>query len=138
MGVTLTDITAADFIEKENRITVYYNYETKNTLSLSLNTKINGCIETIENIYIIANTLEREIYEFFGIFFKNHSNLRKLLLDYNFSGKPFLKSFPLPGYYEFKFSMKKILSFLTISLPQELRIMEFFNSWTCASNQNDW
>jgi NADH-quinone oxidoreductase subunit C len=54
--------------------------------------------------------LEREVHEFFGIFFYLNKDLRHLLLDYGFKGFPLLKDFPLSGFVDviYNDNIKKI------------------------------
>jgi len=58
----------------------------------------------------------------FGIFIKNHPDLRRILTDYNFLGSPLRKDFPLNGYLEVRYDEDlKIISIEPIELTQELR-----------------
>jgi len=51
-------------------------------------------------IWAIADFFEREAFDLFGILFKGHPDLRRILTDYGFVGHPFRKDFPLEGYVE--------------------------------------
>jgi NADH:ubiquinone oxidoreductase subunit C len=66
----------------------------------------------------------------FGIFFKNHKDLRRILTDYKFDGHPLRKDFPLSGYTEVRYdeSEKRVL-IETIELPQDFRYFNFENPW---------
>ena len=55
---------------------------------------------SITSIFSGASWWEREIYDFFGIYFNNNKDLRRILTDYGFKGHPLRKDFPLCGYYE--------------------------------------
>ena len=55
---------------------------------------------TISGFYISADWLEREVYDFFGVSFFLHKNLRRILTDYGFFGYPMRKSFPLVGFLD--------------------------------------
>lgn len=58
----------------------------------------------------------------FGIFFKNHFDLRRILTDYGFEGFPFRKDFPLSGYVELRYdSEKRIVIYDLLELTQEFR-----------------
>ena len=48
--------------------------------------------------------LEREVWDFFGVFFIYHNDLRRLLSDYGFTGHALLKDFPLSGFFDVRFS----------------------------------
>ena len=57
-------------------------------------------IDSIVSIYLAANWYERERWDMFGVNFKNHPDLRRILADYGFEGHPFRKDLPLTGYVE--------------------------------------
>jgi NADH-quinone oxidoreductase subunit C len=60
-------------------------------------------INSVIEIWPAANWFEREAFDMFGILFKNHPDLRRLLTDYNFVGHPFRKDFPLSGHVEVRY-----------------------------------
>ena len=66
----------------------------------------------------------------FGIFYKNHINLRRILTDYGFEGHPLRKDFPLSGYLEVRYSenQKRVIN-ESIELLQEYRTFNFFGPW---------
>ena len=66
----------------------------------------------------------------FGIFFKNHSSLRRILTDYGFEGHPLRKDFPLNGYIEVRYSenQKRVIN-ETVEFSQEYRTFNFFGPW---------
>lgn len=107
-------------------------------LSLKYNTRIRvkiylneiSTIMSITKIFINANWWEREVWDMFGIWFKNHPDLRRILTDYGFDGFPLRKDFPLVGYYEIIYNSKKkrVLS-VPIELSQEYRNFIFENNW---------
>ena len=74
--------------------------------------------------------MEREIWDFFGIFFSNHPDLRRILTDYGFDGHPFRKDFPLSGYVEVRYDdeHKRVL-LEPVSLAQEFRYFDFVSPW---------
>ncbi len=69
--------------------------------------KLLPTIDSVINIWPAANWYEREAYDLYGILFKGHHDLRRLLTDYGFSGYPFRKDFPLIGYQEVRFDGKQ-------------------------------
>lgn len=60
-------------------------------------------IDSVTPIWRSANWYEREAFDLFGILFKNHPDLRRILTDYGFIGHPFRKDFPLVGNVEVRF-----------------------------------
>lgn len=60
-------------------------------------------IPSIATIFKSALCYEREVYDFFGILFLGHPDLRRILTDYGFQGHPLRKDFPLSGYYELRY-----------------------------------
>jgi len=74
------------------------------------------------SIFSSAKWAEREVYEFYGIIFYMHRDLRHLLLDYGFRGNPLLKDFPLTGFIEVIYSERlKKINYRDLELAQEYR-----------------
>jgi len=63
-------------------------------------------IDSAVDIWKAANWFEREAYDLYGILFKGHPDLRRILTDYGFVGHPFRKDFPLSGYVEVRYDAK--------------------------------
>jgi len=68
--------------------------------------------------------------DLFGVFFRGHPDLRRILTDYGFQGHPLLKDFPLTGYVELRFdlSRKKVIQ-ENLKLVQEYRYFDFLTPW---------
>ncbi len=64
-------------------------------------------IDSVNDIWNSANWFEREAFDLFGILFKGHPDLRRLLTDYGFIGHPFRKDFPLIGNVEVRYDPNK-------------------------------
>ena len=64
-------------------------------------------IDTVVNIWSSANWYEREAFDLYGILFKSHPDLRRILTDYGFVGHPFRKDFPLIGNVEMRYDSDK-------------------------------
>jgi NADH-quinone oxidoreductase subunit C len=64
-------------------------------------------IDSVVEIWAAANWYEREAFDLYGILFKDHPDLRRLLTDYGFIGHPFRKDFPLIGNVEVKYDPAK-------------------------------
>jgi len=60
-------------------------------------------IDSVTGIWSSAAWFEREAFDLFGILFKGHGDLRRLLTDYGFIGHPFRKDFPLSGNVEVRY-----------------------------------
>jgi NADH-quinone oxidoreductase subunit C len=64
-------------------------------------------IDSVTAIWASADWFERETFDLFGILFKGHPDLRRLLTDYGFIGHPFRKDFPLSGHVEVRYDPEK-------------------------------
>jgi len=60
-------------------------------------------VASVTEIWNSANWYEREAFDFFGILFDGHNDLRRILTDYGFIGHPFRKDFPVSGYVEMRY-----------------------------------
>jgi NADH-quinone oxidoreductase subunit C len=60
-------------------------------------------IDTVSELWPVADWYEREAFDLFGILFDGHPDLRRILTDYGFIGHPFRKDFPLEGYVEVRY-----------------------------------
>ena len=129
----LIDITAVDYPEKEERFEiVYLLLSHENNLRIIINTNINEkiAVPSITKIFPSANWMEREVYDMYGISFKDHPDLRRILTDYGFEGYPLRKDFPLTGHTEVRYSeaKKKVIS-EPVKLDQEYRDFDFESPW---------
>lgn len=86
---------------------------------------------SLSNIFCGSKWVEREIFDLFGIFFKNNTDLRRILTDYGFFGYPLRKDFPTVGFEEvlYDFELEKVI-YVPISLSQSPRFFENFGVWT--------
>ena len=64
-------------------------------------------IDSVVDIWAGANWFEREAFDLFGILFRGHPDLRRILTDYGFIGHPFRKDFPLIGNVEVRYDAEK-------------------------------
>ncbi|OAD60188.1 NADH dehydrogenase [ubiquinone] iron-sulfur protein 3, mitochondrial, partial [Eufriesea mexicana] len=137
----LTDLTAVDVPSRPYRFEVIYNL-----LSLVYNSRIRvktytdelTPLPSIEKIYDAANWYEREVWDMFGIVFKDHSDLRRILTDYGFEGHPLRKDFPLSGFVEVRYDdeLKRVVC-EPLELTQEFRKFELSAPWEQFPNFKD-
>jgi len=64
-------------------------------------------IDSLIEIWSSANWFEREAFDLYGILFRGHTDLRRILTDYGFIGHPFRKDFPLSGNVEVRYDPEK-------------------------------
>jgi len=129
----LIDITAVDYPQKENRFKIIYLLLShENNLRIIINISINEktIVPSIAKVFPSANWMEREVFDMYGISFKDHPDLRRILTDYGFDGHPLRKDFPLTGHSEVRYSeeKKKVIS-EPVKLDQEYRNFDFDSPW---------
>jgi NADH-quinone oxidoreductase subunit C len=64
-------------------------------------------VDSVVGVWASADWFERETFDLFGIFFRGHPDLRRILTDYGFIGHPFRKDFPLSGNVEVRYDPEK-------------------------------
>jgi len=79
-------------------------------------------IDSVTDIWAVANWFEREAFDLYGIIFSNHPDLRRILTDYGFIGNPFRKDFPITGYVEMRYDeQQKRVIYQPVSIePREI------------------
>jgi len=116
-----------------NRYFLFYNLiSTKFNYRLFLRVSVpkTMVIDSLIDIYPGVNWLEREIWDFFGIFFYAHGDLRRILTDYGFDGFPLRKNFPLTGFFEVFYDADvKSVIYTFLETTQELRFYNFTTPW---------
>lgn len=129
----LVDITALDYPKDIRRFRVVYqflSYVYNQRLTLKISVSSMEPVPSLTNIYNSSNWLEREVWDLFGVFFSNHSDLRRILTDYGFQGFPLRKDFPLTGFVELIYSdEEKRIMYVPLELTQEFRFFDFLSSW---------
>ena len=129
----LMDIIAIDKPYSKNRFVVLYRLTSeKFNYNILVNVLLmqNTAISTSLKLYSSAGWLEREVWDFFGIYFYNHNDLRRILTDYGFVGFPLRKDFPLSGYMEVSYiDEKKRVVLEPLDVTQEFRFFNFRSSW---------
>ena len=129
----LIDIAGVDYPEDEKRFQLVYlflSHENNLRIKLMIKFDITQIIPSITKIYPSANWMEREVFDMYGIKFKNHPDLRRILTDYNFKGHPLRKDFPLTGFNEVRYSEKeKKVIYEPVKLEQNYRNFDFESPW---------
>ena len=129
----LIDITAVDYPENERRFKLVYlflSHEFNSRILIDFFINENEIVSSLTSVYPSANWMEREVFDMYGIKFKNHPDLRRILTDYEFEGHPLRKDFPLTGNTEVRYSeeQKKVIN-EPIKLEQNYRNFDYESPW---------
>jgi len=130
----LIDVTAVDYPENDKRfeivymfLSIVYNARIRVKTHVNEMTSLNSSVD----IYPSGGWPEREVWDMFGVYFKDHPDLRRLLTDYSFESHPFRKEFPINGYTAVRYDdTLKIVLYESTELSQEYRNFDFENSWS--------
>lgn len=129
----LVDVCGVDYPERDERFEVVYNL-----LSLRHNFRVrvkvpvgeNTPVDSVTDIFSGANWFEREVWDMYGISFKGHPDMRRILTDYGFEGHPLRKDFPLTGFVEVRYDeTQKRVIYEPVKLAQEYRSFDFVSPW---------
>ena len=129
----LIDIAGVDYPDEEKRFQLVYlflSHENNLRIKILLKFESNQTIISLTKIFPSANWMEREVFDMYGIKFKNHPDLRRILTDYGFKGHPLRKDFPLTGFNEVRYSEKeKRVIYEPVKLEQNYRNFDFESPW---------
>ena len=129
----LMDIAGVDYPDRAERFEVNYHL-----LSLTKNRRIRVKVTTDErtpvpsivSVWPVVGWFEREVFDFYGVYFDGNPDLRRIFTDYGFEGFPFRKDFPLTGHVELRYSeAEKRVVYEPVSLPQDFRTFDFLMPW---------
>jgi NADH-quinone oxidoreductase subunit C len=129
----LTDLSAVDYPEKQERFEMVYNllniYDNVRVL-VKFSVKDKEDVESVTDLFSAAGWYEREVWDMFGINFANNPDLRRILTDYGFEGHPLRKDFPLTGYKEVRYDeIQKKVIYEPVKLQQDFRNFDFTSPW---------
>ncbi len=129
----LIDIAGVDYPEKEERFQLVYlflSHENNIRVKIIIKFQSTHSINSLTKIFPSANWMEREVFDMYGVKFKNHPDLRRILTDYGFKGHPLRKDFPLTGFNEVRYSEKeKKVVYEPVKLEQNYRNFDFESPW---------
>ena len=129
----LIDIAGVDYPNDEKRFQLVYlllSHENNVRIKISTRFQVDQNISSLTKIFPSANWMEREVFDMYGVRFKNHPDLRRILTDYGFKGHPLRKDFPLTGFNEVRYSEKeKKVVYEPVKLEQNYRNFDFESPW---------
>ena len=129
----LIDITTVDYPENSKRFKMIYlflSHQFNQRIIISSLINENEVVPSLTKIFPSANWMEREVFDMYGVKFKDHPDLRRILTDYDFKGFPLRKDFPLTGHTEVRYSedQKKVI-YEPVKLEQNYRNFDYQSPW---------
>jgi NADH-quinone oxidoreductase subunit C len=131
--ISIVDIAGVDYPERDERFEVVYHLLSPRQ-NLRVRVKVSSDEEqpvpSITGIFPGADWYEREAYDFYGMLFSGHPDLRRILTDYGFDGYPLRKDFPTTGYVEVRYDEeRKRVVYEPVKLAQEFRQFDYLSPW---------
>jgi NADH-quinone oxidoreductase subunit C len=100
--IRLSSVTAVDWYPEEPRFEVVYHlHSLERNQRLRIKCRLGGAdpaIDSVTSVWRGANWYEREVYDMFGIQFRGHPNLVRILMPTDWEGYPLRKDYPVHGY----------------------------------------
>jgi NADH-quinone oxidoreductase subunit C len=96
----LTEMSAIDWIAKDNTFEIFYQMLSMNKrkrLRVKYFIQNGQAVDSVEKLFRSADWSEREMYDMFGIVANNHPFMKRILMPYDWQGHPLLKTYPLIG-----------------------------------------
>lgn len=97
----LSSVTAVDWWPRRPRFEVVYHLHSirhNRRLRLKLRVAEGEEIDSVTHIWTTANWYEREVFDLFGILFRNHPNLERIMMPADWEGHPLRKDYPVHGH----------------------------------------
>lgn len=100
--IRLSSVTAVDWIPREPRFDVVYHMQSfERKLWLRVKARVSGNQPEIDSVFPVwkgSDWYEREVFDLFGIVFRGHPNMKRIMLPDDWQGHPLRKDFPVHGY----------------------------------------
>jgi len=129
----LVDLCGVDYPERAERFDIVYNLlslKHNQRIRIKLSTSEEAPVDSVMSVFSTANWFEREAWDLYGVFFKGHSDLRRILTDYGFEGHPLRKDFPLTGFVEVRYDEEQArVVYEPVELTQDYRKFDFTSPW---------
>jgi NADH-quinone oxidoreductase subunit C len=131
--INFIDLCGADYPAREKRFDVVYHLLSprhNRRVRVKVQADETTPVPSIVDVFPSANWFEREAYDFYGMVFSGHPDLRRILTDYGFEGHPLRKDFPLTGFVEVRYDdAEKRVVYEPVRLVQEFRNFDFLSPW---------
>lgn len=130
---SLMEIAGVDYPDRPERFEVNYHllsYTKNRRVRVKVTTDERTSVPSVTSLWPVANWLEREVFDLYGVTFAGNADLRRILTDYGFEGHPLRKDFPLTGFVEMRYSeTEKRVVYEPVELAQDFRAFDFLTPW---------
>jgi NADH-quinone oxidoreductase subunit C len=100
--IRLSSVTCVDWLPREPRFdVVYHMHSIERKIWLRVKARVTGDSPEIDSVYSVwrgSDWYEREVFDLFGVVFRGHPNLKRIMLPDDWQGHPLRKDFPVHGY----------------------------------------